>query len=409
MASALLHIKDSYYFEVPKALWRSSRDSKAEFPEVWVRLDDDFQRWQAGRVHEELVGLSGSPAELPAAAELIESYEHWKHSSHSNHGRPITAYLEQQPWFQAALEQPEFASQWRQLAATAGSGQWVAQYQQLGDAEHVWGADKLQQYNYHLSGKILIPQPFGTLRNFYESQSGFCISKFMILQLVVAIVVAGLFIWLGSRMKSGDAPRGRLWNLLEAILLFLRDEVARPAIGTHDADRFVPLLWTIFLFVLGCNLIGMVPWAGTPTSAWGVTLALALVTFGTVVVSGSLKFGVGGFWLNQIPHMDLPFLIALFIKPAILLIEVVGLFIKHAVLSIRLLANMVAGHMVLISIMGLAFSIEGALNPAWPAAAVAAVTGSALLSCLELFVAFLQAYIFTFLSALFIGAAIHHH
>ncbi|MCO6458015.1 MAG: F0F1 ATP synthase subunit A [Pirellulaceae bacterium] len=409
MASALLHIKDSYYFEVPKALWRSNRDSKAEFPEVWVRLDDDFQRWQAGRIHEELAGLAGAPAELPAAAELIESYEHWKHSSHSNHGRPITAYLEQQPWFQAALEQPEFAAQWRQLAATAGSSQWVSQYQQLGDAEHVWGADKLQQYNYHLSGKILIPQPFGTLRNFYESQSGFCISKFMILQLVVAIVVAGLFIWLGSRMKSGDAPRGRLWNLLEAILLFLRDELARPAIGKHDADRFVPLLWTIFLFVLGCNLIGMVPWAGTPTSAWGVTLALALVTFGTVVVSGSLKFGVGGFWLNQIPHMDLPFLIALFIKPAILLIEVVGLFIKHAVLSIRLLANMVAGHMVLISIMGLAFSIEGALNPAWPAAAVAAVTGSALLSCLELFVAFLQAYIFTFLSALFIGAAIHHH
>lgn len=409
MASALLHIKDSYYFEVPKALWRSSRDSKAEFPEVWVRLDDDFQRWQAGRIHEELVGLAGAPAELSAAAALIESYEHWKHSSHSNHGRPIAAYLEQQPWFQAALEQPEFAAQWRVLAATAGSSQWVSQYQQLDDAEHVWSAEKLQQYNFHLSGKILIPQPFGTLRNFYESQSGFCISKFMILQLVVAIVVAGLFIWLGSRMKSGDAPRGRLWNLLEAILLFLRDELARPAIGKHDADRFVPLLWTIFLFVLGCNLIGMVPWAGTPTSAWGVTLALALVTFGTVVVSGSLKFGVGGFWLNQIPHMDLPFLIALFIKPAILLIEVVGLFIKHAVLSIRLLANMVAGHMVLISIMGLAFSIEGALNPAWPAAAVAAVTGSALLSCLELFVAFLQAYIFTFLSALFIGAAIHHH
>jgi F-type H+-transporting ATPase subunit a len=160
---------------------------------------------------------------------------------------------------------------------------------------------------------------------------------------------------------------------------------------------------------LGCNLAGMVPWAGTPTTAWGVTMALALVTFGTVVVSGSMKFGVVGFWLNQVPSMDLPFAIALFIKPALFVIEVVGLLIKHVVLSIRLLANMVAGHMVLISILGLAFSLEGAMSSAWTPTAIAAVGGSALLSCLELFVAFLQAYIFTFLSALFIGAAVHHH
>ena len=88
-------------------------------------------------------------------------------------------------------------------------------------------------------------------------------------------------------------------------------------------------------------------------------------------------------------------------------IEVLGLFIKHAVLGVRLLANMVAGHLVLLAIMGLA--VAAAAAPMWPLTATISVVGSALFSLLELFVAFLQAYVFTFLSALFIGAAVHHH
>ena len=95
----------------------------------------------------------------------------------------------------------------------------------------------------------------------------------------------------------------------------------------------------------------------------------------------------------------------------ILAIELMGLTIKHLVLSIRLLANMVAGHVVLLGIMTLAFSADGvdASGSMWPVAAGISIIGSVLFSCLELFVSFLQAYIFTFLSALFIGAAIHHH
>jgi F-type H+-transporting ATPase subunit a len=107
--------------------------------------------------------------------------------------------------------------------------------------------------------------------------------------------------------------------------------------------------------------------------------------------------------------MDLPWILAIFLKPMILLIELLGLTIKHAVLSVRLLANMVAGHVVLLGIMTLAFSLEGAASNLWPFTAVISLAGSTLFSCLELLVAFLQAYIFTFLSALFIGAAIHHH
>jgi F-type H+-transporting ATPase subunit a len=113
--------------------------------------------------------------------------------------------------------------------------------------------------------------------------------------------------------------------------------------------------------------------------------------------------------------MSLPFIMAIFIKPLLLFLELLGLCIKHAVLAIRLLANMVAGHLVLLGIMGLAFGATGAAmfidqpDWLWGGTAVVAIGASTLFSCLELFVAFLQAYIFTFLSALFIGAAIHHH
>jgi F-type H+-transporting ATPase subunit a len=193
------------------------------------------------------------------------------------------------------------------------------------------------------------------------------------------------------------------------MVVFIRDQVARPAIGQHDADKFVPLLLTFFFFILGLTLAGMVPWVGAPTGAWGVTFALAVVTFGTVIIFGMLRFGPVGFFANQVPSMDLPFPLGYVIKPVILAIELLGLVIKHVVLSVRLLANMVAGHLVLLAILLMAFSAQGAASSAWPVAAVISVLGTTAFSLLELFVAFLQAYIFTFLSALFIGAAVHHH
>ncbi|MCA9141729.1 MAG: F0F1 ATP synthase subunit A [Planctomycetales bacterium] len=277
------------------------------------------------------------------------------------------------------------------------------------DSTITWSPETIHAYNKHLSGKILIPQPFGELRNFYEKESGFAISRFMIIEVAIALILWVIFAWLGRQVESGERPRGRLWNLLEVFVVFVRDQVARPAIGSHDGDRFVPLLLTIFFFILGCNLSGMLPWVGAPTGSWGVTFGLACVTFSTVIVCGMQKFGFVGFFLNQIPGMDLPLPIAIVLKPMILAIELLGLLIKHLVLSIRLLANMVAGHIVLLAIMMMAFSLEGAASEYWGVVAPISVIGATLISCLELFVAFLQAYIFTFLSALFIGAAIHHH
>jgi len=363
MADTILHIKDSYYFELPKALWPAKYESLDELPSHLEFLKVDAQKHFP----------------VPEKATLAER--------------------------EAIAEE--------QLAAV----------------------------NHELSGKIVIPQPFGTLSSFYQKESGFAISKFMVIELAIAALIVFIFTRLAPKVATGHAPKGYFWNMFEASLVFVRDGIARPAIDSHDehdhshhaphdqeqeefgvghiqgavhhhdGDKYLPILWTIFFFVLLCNLGGMLPWIGAPTGSFSVTLALACCIFATTLIAGSIKFGPIGFWKNQVPSMDLPLPIAIFLKPMIFVIEVLGLFIKHAVLAIRLLANMVAGHLVLLSILGLIIVAAEANASAsiYGTVSVAAIVGSTLLSILELFVCFLQAYVFTFLSALFIGAAVHHH
>ncbi len=296
------------------------------------------------------------------------------------------------------------------------------------------------EFNAAMDGKILIPQPFGTLESLYEKKTGFCISKYMILELLVGLILWLVFTRLAKKLSSGGPPRGWFANLFETFVLFVRDQIARPAIDSHDhdhdghdghghdghghgqaghgaaaiaavheGDRFVPLLLTLFFFVLGCNLLGMVPWAGSPTASFSVTLALAGVTLATVVIAGMMKFGPVGFFVNQVPSMDLPLPLAIVLKPMIFAIELLGLLIKHLILAVRLLANMVAGHLVLLGIMGMITAAASYSMNTWATVTGISVVSSALFSVLELFVAFLQAYIFTFLSALFIGASVHQH
>jgi F-type H+-transporting ATPase subunit a len=310
------------------------------------------------------------------------------------------------------------------------------------------------EFNHAMDGKILIPQPFGTLDSLFEKKTGFCISKYMILEVLLAGILLLVFTRLARRLQSGEPAKGAFANLFEAMILFVRDQIARPAIDSHDhghgqedhghhdsseahddhgsghggpalagtggpavavhqevhdGDRFVPLLLTLFFFVLGCNLLGMVPWAGSPTASFSVTLALAGVTLLTVVVAGMLKFGFLGFFANQVPSMNLPLPLAILLKPMIFAIEMLGLCIKHLILAVRLLANMVAGHLVLLGIMGLISAAATYSMGMWATVTGISVVSCTLFSILELFVAFLQAYIFTFLSALFIGASVHQH
>jgi len=399
MASPILHIKDSYYFEVPKSLWRSNLKSCQDFPGFWVKLDPDYQLWEAELIVQE---LQKHDSDLPAWSQLKADYEHWKHEDHHHTGKPFKEFAKSQKWFTSKQEDESWGQHWEEICETAAP---------LEDYNVSWSPEKIAGYNKALDGKILVPQVFGgQLKNLYEKESGLALSKFMVIELVVALLLVFVFSgWLAPKIATGGRPVGRLWNLLESILLFLRDQVVRPAIG-HGADKFVPLIWTIFLFVLGCNLFGMLPWAGAPTGAFAVTLSLALVTLVTGWCFGILKFGPSGVVFGQlVPQFDLPIYMAIILVPMIYIIEVAGTLIKHGVLGVRLLANMVAGHVVLLGIMGLAFSLEGAMSSSWGLTAVIAVVCSTLFSCLELFVAFLQAYIFAFLSALFIGAATHKH
>jgi F-type H+-transporting ATPase subunit a len=282
---------------------------------------------------------------------------------------------------------------------------------------HVKDADYFELPRF-MGGKLQIPQPLEGTKPIALSIGfkpiddrieplDFKLTKFMVLEVAVALLLVLLFSWLALRLRRADRPKGALTNALEAMIVFIRDDVARPAIGGHDADRFMPYLLTIFFFVLGCNLFGMVPWAGSATGALATTGALAFLTLMTVVFSGMAKLGPVGFWVGQVPHMELPLVLSILLKPMIFFIEVLGMGIKHFILAMRLLANMMAGHLVLAVIM--AFIAASAASVTWYAVMPASMLGAVALSLLELFVAFLQAYIFTFLSALFIGMAVHPH
>ena len=228
-------------------------------------------------------------------------------------------------------------------------------------------------------GKIHVPQPLKGLtgdETLWEAHTGnplidntvapldLHLTKFMVLEVIAALLIGVVFIRLANKMAHGDRLKGAAWNMLEAMLVYIRNEVARPAIGGHDADRFVPLLWTMFFFVLVCNLLGLVPWAGSATGALATTGALALVTFCHGVGSAwHEKVGLCRFLEAQVPHMDVPFGLSLILVLFIFAIELLGLVNKHFVLAVRLLANMFAGHLVVGTIIAFIAATSGSL--AW--------------------------------------------
>jgi F-type H+-transporting ATPase subunit a len=212
---------------------------------------------------------------------------------------------------------------------------------------------------------------------------------------------------LAQRARNGELPRGWRWNMFESLLTFVRNEIARPTIGEHDADKYVPFLWTMFLFILFCNLMGLIPLLGSPTASIWMTAGLAIIAFCMLHGAAIVKMGVGKYFKSLWPHIDVPYVGFVF-SGFVFLIEFVGTFIKSGVLAVRLFANMFAGHMVLAMI--LIFIYEAGLVGSywlWGGVTAASVLGITALSLLELFVAFLQAYVFVFLMALFMGMSLH--
>ncbi|MCB9838066.1 MAG: F0F1 ATP synthase subunit A [Phycisphaeraceae bacterium] len=261
----------------------------------------------------------------------------------------------------------------------------------------------------------------------------------------VTLIVAGALCMLAmfhaaSRIRTGDesqgnkryVTRGALAHMIEAICVYLRDEVVHPQLG-KSTDRFIGFLWTLFFFILVNNVLGLLPlldiqhiigglflggdthWAvvgGTATGNIAVTGALAVMCFIVIQINGLRSSGLKGWaahFLGGAPA---------YLAPIMLPVEVLGMFIKPFALAVRLFANMVAGHTLMATILmftgmgigmladsrGLGVGLAGGI----PIALVSLVAACALMF-LEIFVAFLQAFIFMFLVTIFIAQLMHHH
>jgi len=233
------------------------------------------------------------------------------------------------------------------------------------------------------------------------------VTKYSILMVLAAGLICWIYLPLAKKIQTGDAPTGVFWNFFESILTFTRDEIAKPYIG-KDADLYVPYLWTVFLFVLTCNLLGMFPFLGSPTASFAMTSVIAFGSFLLIHVSSIMRFGFVAHMKSFAPHMDMPLAMKIPLWMMLWPIEFLGLVIKCFVLSVRLFANMFAGHMVLATILLFIPAVAG-MGPALEGGVTfASIAGVILLSMLELFVAFLQAYLFTFLTALFLGGVLEH-
>jgi F-type H+-transporting ATPase subunit a len=220
-------------------------------------------------------------------------------------------------------------------------------------------------------------------------------SKHVVMMLLSALLLTVLL--LVAARKRSIVPTG-LYNFVELLVEFVRG-IAISNIGKKDADRFVPYLCTAFFFVLTMNLLGLVPFMATATANISVTVALALFTFFITQYAAIKSMGIGGYMAHMTGGVPKSLW---WLWPIMIPVEFLGLFTKPFALTIRLFANMVAGHFVILALLGLIFAVSFWVSPV----SVALALG---IFMLELFVAFVQAYIFTMLSALFIGAGLVHH
>ena len=232
------------------------------------------------------------------------------------------------------------------------------------------------------------------------------ITKNVMSLLVSAALLLIIFISVAKAYarRTGQAPTG-LQNLVEPIVLFVRDDVAKSAIG-HKYERFLPYLLTAFFFIFLNNLLGLVPifpGGANLTGNIAVTMVLALLTFIIVTVNGNKHY-----WHHILAMPGVPGWVLAILTP----VEILGMFLKPFVLMIRLFANITAGHIIALSFFSLIFVFGETSAGAGYGVAVGSWAFTVFMMCLELLVAFIQAYVFTFLSAMYIGAAVeepHHH
>jgi len=242
-------------------------------------------------------------------------------------------------------------------------------------------------------------EPFGTLHLPHWEIAGYDISptKHVVMVWIAALILLIVFSMVSGhykKMTKKEAPKG-IANVMEVLVDFVKEDIAKQNIG-HGYERHMPFLLTTFFFILICNIIGLVPYSSTATGNINVTATLAIFTFIITQVSAIRSHGIGGF-LAHLTGGTHPAMWIIMIP-----VEFIGLFTKPFALTVRLFANMTAGHIVIISLISLIFVFKSFFI------APVSVAFALFIYLLEILVAFLQAFIFTLLSALFIGMAQAH-
>ena len=221
-------------------------------------------------------------------------------------------------------------------------------------------------------------------------------TRHVVMMWIAALLL--LVVCLVAARGRGIVPHG-LYNFIEVLFAFVRQEIAVKNMGAEEADRYVPYLVTAFFFILFMNLLGLVPWSATATSNLSVTMMMATFTFVITQAVAIRSMGLLGFLSHLtggVPKSLWPLWVVM------VPVEFLSLFTKPFALTVRLFANMLAGHFVILALLGLIFVIS-------PWVAFGVVPMALGIFLLEIFVAFVQAYIFTMLSALFIGAGLSGH
>lgn len=226
---------------------------------------------------------------------------------------------------------------------------------------------------------------------------------FMLLATILVILIT----WAAGRKAKGSlVPKGN-HNLIESLVVYVRDEIVYPNIEKKWADRLMPFFLTVFFFIFMINLLGLVPLTKTPTGNLAVTVALALCTFFLTQIMGIRTMGLKEYvkhFTGGLHEMDIPLVMKIILICIMVPIEIIGLFTKPFALTMRLFANMTAGHIVIGALIGLALLFQSVI-----AGFAVSVPFALFIYLLELLVAALQAFVFTMLSAVFVGMMIHEH
>lgn len=265
-------------------------------------------------------------------------------------------------------------------------------------SKHAGGSDSGWILHHVMDADNLDFGPLGKLHLPRIELFGFDISitKDVFYLWVAAIILVILFYIISNRYKKSLIPKG-LTNLFEIMIIFVRDEVVKPAIG-KGYQAFMPYLLSLFFFILFVNLLGLVPTPHlvVPTGNIGVTASLALISFIAIQLGGIKSLGFFPYLKSLVPS-GMPAWILVIMIP----LEILGLLTKPFALCIRLFANMIAGHIVIFSLLGLIFIFQSYL------VSPVSIGFTLFIELLEILIAFIQAYIFTMLTALFIGMAMH--